>query len=45
VVQQQRSNDPKQCSVFTIGRIMIADMQVKAAEAFTAVEAAAPNWG
>jgi hypothetical protein len=43
------SNDLKQCSVFTIGRIMIDDMQVKAAEAFTAVaaavEAAAPNWG
>jgi len=43
------SNDPQQCSVFTIGRIMIDQMQVKAAEAFSAVaravEAAAPKWG
>jgi hypothetical protein len=43
------SNDPKQCSVFTIGRIMQAEMQVKAAEAFAAVagavEEAAPKWG
>jgi hypothetical protein len=43
------SNDPKQCSVFTIGRIMRTQMQVTAATAFaavaTAVEEAAPNWG
>ena len=43
------SNDPKQCSVFTIGRIMLASMQVTAAAAFAAVlaavEDAAPNWG
>jgi hypothetical protein len=43
------SNDPKQCSVFTIGRIMRSQMQVKPAEAFAAVagavEEAAPNWG
>jgi hypothetical protein len=43
------SNDPKQCSVFTIGRIMLTEMQVKAAEAFAAVcgavEEAAPKWG
>jgi hypothetical protein len=43
------SNDPKQCSVFTIGRIMIGAMKVTATEAFAAVaravEAAAPKWG
>ena len=43
------SNDPKQCSVFTIGRIMRSQMQVKAADAFAAVaaaiEEAAPKWG
>lgn len=43
------SNDPKQCSVFTIGRIMRAEMQVTAAAAFAAVaaavEEAAPKWG
>lgn len=43
------SNDPGQCSVFTIGRIVIDDMQVTAKEAFAAVaeaiEEAAPNWG
>ncbi len=43
------SNDPKQCSVFTIGRIMRTEMQVAAAAAFAAVaaavEEAAPNWG
>jgi hypothetical protein len=43
------SNDPKQCSVFTIGRIMIDRMQVTAREAFAgvarAVEEAAPKWG
>jgi hypothetical protein len=43
------SNDPSQCSVFTIGRIMLTSMQVTAVAAFaavrTAVEDAAPNWG
>jgi hypothetical protein len=43
------SNDPKQCSVFTIGRIMQTQMQVKAADAFAAVagavEEVAPKWG
>jgi hypothetical protein len=43
------SNDPGQCSVFTIGRIMLTEMQVAAATAFAAVAAAiqeaAPNWG
>jgi DDE family transposase len=43
------SNDPQQCSVFTIGRIMIDEMEVKAPEAFSAVaravEEAAPKWG
>ena len=43
------SNDPKQCSVFTIGRIMLDRMKVSLAEAFAAVVAAtvgiAPNWG
>jgi len=43
------SNDPKQCSVFTIGRIRIDEMEVKAADAFAAVaqavEEAAPKWG
>jgi len=43
------SNDPKPCSVFTIGRIRIDAMKVTATEAFAAVaqavEAAAPKWG
>jgi hypothetical protein len=43
------SNDPKQCSVFTIGRIMLDRMSITAASAFVAVvaavTAAAPNWG
>jgi hypothetical protein len=43
------SNDPQQCSVFTIGRIMIDQMQVTPAQAFSAVaqavEEAAPKWG
>ena len=43
------SNDPKQCSVFTIGRIMLTEMDVKADQAFAAVVSAiaeaAPNWG
>jgi hypothetical protein len=43
------SNDPKQCSVFTIGRKMIDRMALPAAVAFAAVVAAtaeaAPNWG
>ncbi len=43
------SNDPGQCSVFTVGRIMIDAMKVTATEAFAAVaqavEAAAPKWG
>jgi hypothetical protein len=43
------SNDERQCSVFTIGRIMIERMKVTAAAAFAAVadaiDEAAPNWG
>jgi len=43
------SNDPKQCSVFTIGRVMLDRMTLSAASAFAAVAAAvtdaAPNWG
>jgi hypothetical protein len=43
------SNDPRQCSVFTIGRLRRSEMQVRAAEAFAAVaaavEEAAPKWG
>ena len=43
------SNDPKQCSVFTIGRVMRTEMQVAAAAAFAAVaaavEEASPKWG
>lgn len=43
------SNRPKECSVFTIGRIMRARMEVSPAAAFAAVVAAigeaAPNWG
>jgi len=43
------SNDPQQCSVFTIGRIMLTEMDVSPAAAFAtvvaAVEEAAPNWG
>jgi len=43
------SNDPEQCSVFTIGRIMLAEMQVEASAAFaavaTAIEEAAKKWG
>jgi hypothetical protein len=43
------SNDPKQWSVCTTGRITRAEMQVKAADAFAAVaaaaEEAAPKWG
>lgn len=43
------SNDPQQCSVFTIGRIMLTEMEVTADQAFAAVVRAigeaAPNWG
>jgi len=43
------SNDAKQCSVFTIGRVMLREMEVTAAVAFAAVaaavEEAAPKWG
>jgi hypothetical protein len=43
------SNDPKQCSVFTIDRILLSEMEVTAAVAFAAVvaavEEAAPKWG
>jgi hypothetical protein len=43
------SNDDKQCSVFTIGRILLDALQVTAALAFAAVAdaicEAAPNWG
>ena len=43
------SNDPKQCSVFTIGRVMLERMKLSAAAAFAAVSSAitnaAPNWG
>lgn len=43
------SNREKECSVFTIGRIMRQRMKVSAASAFAAVVAAigevAPNWG
>lgn len=43
------SNDPKQCSVFTIGRVMLDRMTLSAASAFAAVADAvtdaAPNWG
>jgi hypothetical protein len=39
----------KQCSVFTIGRIMLREMEVTAAVAFAAaaaaIEEAAPKWG
>ena len=42
------SNDPKQCSVFTVGRIMRQEMNVSRAEAFGAVVLAtvkaAPAW-
>ena len=31
------SNDPRQCSVFTIGRTMLTEMQVQAAQAVAAV--------
>lgn len=43
------SNDPSQCSVFTIGRIMLDRMHVPidqlVAAVVGAVEEAAPNWG
>jgi hypothetical protein len=43
------SNDPGQCSVFTIGRIMLDRMKLSPTSAFAAVSAAitdaAPNWG
>jgi hypothetical protein len=43
------SNNPRQCSVFTIGRIMVDQMRVPLgqllAAVFEAIEQAAPNWG
>lgn len=43
------SNDPRQCSVFTIGRIMLDRMKVPIGQLLMAVIAAieevAPNWG
>ena len=43
------SNDPKQCSAFTVGSILIDAMKVAPREAFAAaaaaIFAAAPNWG
>jgi hypothetical protein len=43
------SNDPQQCSVFTIGRIMLTEIEVKAEAAIAAVIVAigeaAPKWG
>jgi hypothetical protein len=43
------SNNPRQCSVFTIGRLMVNQMHVPAASVVAAVIAAlleaAPNWG
>ena len=43
------SNNPRQCSVFTIGRILVERLQVSPASAFSAVLAATaavvPNWG
>jgi hypothetical protein len=43
------SNDPKQCSVFTIGRVMLDRLKLSPASAFAALSAAiteaAPNWG
>jgi hypothetical protein len=43
------SNDPEQCSAFTIGRVMLAEMQVTASAAFaavvTAIEEAVKKWG
>jgi hypothetical protein len=43
------SNDPRQCSVFTIGRTMLTRMEVHAALAITAVvhaiQQASENWG
>jgi hypothetical protein len=43
------SNRWKECSVFTIGRVMLARMQLSAPAAFaavlTAIFQAAPNWG
>jgi len=43
------SNDPRQCSVFTIGRILINQIKLSAASAFSAVRSATnntpPNWG
>jgi len=43
------SNDPRQCSVFTIGRLMMEHLVVSPARAFASVVAAtaavAPNWG
>jgi hypothetical protein len=37
------SNDPRQCSAFTVGKIMVDDMQVSPAQALAAVLAATIN--
>jgi hypothetical protein len=43
------SNHPRQCSAFTIGKVMRARMKVRPGEAYaataTAIFEAAPNWG
>jgi hypothetical protein len=43
------SNDPRQCSVFTIGRILVGQLQIPlplaVAAVLTALVQAAPNWG
>jgi hypothetical protein len=43
------SNGERQCSAFTVGRVMLDRMRVKAEKAIAAVAgptgAAAPNWG
>ncbi|MBU0640047.1 MAG: hypothetical protein KKB50_14365 [Planctomycetes bacterium] len=42
------SNGPKQCSIFTIGRVMFDRLNLSPASAFAAIAgitAAAPNWG
>lgn len=47
--QRCSSNDPQHCSVFTVGRIMLTEMQVKASTAVAAVvaaiEKATKKWG
>jgi hypothetical protein len=43
------SNDPRQCSVLTIGRVMLDRLSLSAVSAFAAIAAAitdgAANWG